>query len=60
MIMASKAMLEENPEVSDEEMKHYLAGNICRCTGYTPIFNSIKAVRDSDTQEVKPVAWRDE
>ncbi len=43
MIMSAKALLDENPNPDDEEIKQGIAGNICRCTGYTKIIASIKA-----------------
>lgn len=43
MIMSAKALLDENPSPTDEEIKNGIAGNLCRCTGYTKIFASIKA-----------------
>jgi carbon-monoxide dehydrogenase small subunit len=46
MIMSSKALLDENPEANREEIKHALAGNICRCTGYIQIFESVEAAKE--------------
>jgi carbon-monoxide dehydrogenase small subunit/xanthine dehydrogenase small subunit len=47
MILASRALLEENPSPSKEEIKIALSGNICRCTGYEKIYAAInKAVAD--------------
>jgi carbon-monoxide dehydrogenase small subunit len=43
MILASKALLDENPHPSEEELKHFMHGNICRCTGYKKIIESIMA-----------------
>jgi aerobic-type carbon monoxide dehydrogenase small subunit (CoxS/CutS family) len=43
MILAAKAMLEENPEPTEEQIKHFMHGNICRCTGYKKIIESILA-----------------
>jgi carbon-monoxide dehydrogenase small subunit len=45
MIMSSKALLDENPDANREEIQHALAGNICRCTGYIPIFESVEAAQ---------------
>lgn len=45
MIMSSKALLDENPKANREEIKHALAGNICRCTGYIQIFESVEAAK---------------
>lgn len=42
MIMSAKALLDENPSPTDEEIKSSIAGNTCRCTGYTKIIASIK------------------
>lgn len=42
MIMSTKALLEENPNPSEEEIRKGIAGNFCRCTGYTKIIESVK------------------
>jgi len=42
MIMSTKALLNRNSKPSDDEIKEAIAGNLCRCTGYTKIFESIK------------------
>ena len=44
-IMAAKSLLDENPDPSEEEIKDWMMGNLCRCTGYYKILESIvKAV----------------
>ena len=43
MILASAQLLERNPHPSDEEIRHGLEGNLCRCTGYQHIVNSVQA-----------------
>ena len=43
-IVAAKALLERNPDPSEEEVRYWLAGNLCRCTGYDKI---IRAVLDT-------------
>jgi len=43
MILAAKVMLEENPEPTEEHIKHFMHGNLCRCTGYKKIIESILA-----------------
>jgi carbon-monoxide dehydrogenase small subunit len=43
MILTAKALLEENPEPSEEEVRKGISGNICRCTGYTKIVEAILA-----------------
>ncbi|HEY8626227.1 MAG TPA: (2Fe-2S)-binding protein [Solirubrobacteraceae bacterium] len=44
MIMAAAGLLQENPSPSEDEVRHALEGNLCRCTGY---HNIIKAVLDA-------------
>ena len=41
MLMAAKALLDQNPSPSREEVAEAISGNICRCTGYEPIINAI-------------------
>ena len=43
-IMSAKALLEETPDPSEEEIRFYVAGNLCRCTGYDKI---VRAVQES-------------
>jgi len=43
MILSAKALLDENPDPSEEEIRRAIAGNLCRCTGYTKIVQAIKA-----------------
>ena len=43
MIMASVDMLKNNPNPTEEEIRHGLEGNLCRCTGYHNIVKSVKA-----------------
>ena len=42
MIMASKQLLERNPHPTDDEVRHGIYGNLCRCTGYQHIVNAVK------------------
>jgi len=60
MIMSSKALLDENPTPALGDIKHALAGNLCRCTGYTQIFESIQAAVDKGSQDVEVVAWKNQ
>ena len=41
MVMAAVNLLEENPNPDDAAIRHGLAGNLCRCTGYMKIFESV-------------------
>jgi 4-hydroxybenzoyl-CoA reductase subunit alpha len=42
MILRTKALLDENPDPSNEELKKELSGNLCRCTGYTKILEAVE------------------
>jgi carbon-monoxide dehydrogenase small subunit len=44
MIISAKALLDREPDPSDEEIREALSGNLCRCTGYGQIFEAIKVV----------------
>lgn len=44
ILVAAKALLERNPDPTDTEIRYWLAGNLCRCTGYDKI---IRAVQDA-------------
>jgi aerobic-type carbon monoxide dehydrogenase small subunit (CoxS/CutS family) len=44
MILAAKALLDENPHPSKSQIKMALAGNFCRCTGYAAIIRAVEAV----------------
>jgi carbon-monoxide dehydrogenase small subunit len=41
MILTTKALLDEISNPSEEDIKHYLEGNLCRCTGYTKILDAV-------------------
>lgn len=41
-VVAAKALLDENPDPSEEEIKDWMMGNLCRCTGYYKIIESIR------------------
>ena len=41
-IVATKALLDENPKPTEDEIKEWLMGNLCRCTGYYQIIDSVK------------------
>ena len=46
-LIAAKALLERNPDPSETEVRYWLAGNLCRCTGYDKI---VRAVLDAATE----------
>jgi len=46
MVLSAKALLDENPKPTEEEIRHGIAGNLCRCTGYLQIIQAIKAASE--------------
>ena len=42
MILMASQLLEENPQPTDEEIRHYMSGNICRCGAYPEIIEAVK------------------
>ena len=47
MVITTKAMLEEMPNPSTQEVKEYLAGNLCRCTGYVKILDAVEYAKEN-------------
>ncbi len=47
MILAAKALLDETPRPTVDDIKHYLQGNLCRCTGYTKVLEAIVAASEA-------------
>ena len=53
MVMSAAALLKENPKPTEHEIRAYLEGNICRCTGY---HNIVKAIMAASGQDVSAIA----
>ncbi len=53
MVMTTAALLRDNPKPSEAEIREYLEGNICRCTGY---HNIVKAIMAASGQDVSGIA----
>ncbi|WP_372989522.1 (2Fe-2S)-binding protein [Sulfitobacter sp.] len=53
MVMSASALLKDNPKPTEAEVRHYLDGNICRCTGY---HNIVKAIMAASGQDVSALA----
>lgn len=51
LIVATKALLDKHPSPSESEIRYWLAGNLCRCTGYDKI---VRAVQDAATELSHP------
>lgn len=47
MVLTATALLAENPDPSEEEIRHYMRGNLCRCTGYYSIIEAVRAAARS-------------
>ena len=61
MILSAKALLDEKPNATEDEIKDAVAGNLCRCTGYVQIIESIKSVSNYYRREdPQVVAWKTE
>ncbi|MBZ0218019.1 MAG: 4-hydroxybenzoyl-CoA reductase subunit gamma [Fimbriimonadaceae bacterium] len=54
MIMASEALLRRNPDPDEDEIRDALGGNICRCTGYVKIIESVQAAVEDHKAEGEP------
>jgi glyceraldehyde dehydrogenase small subunit len=53
MMMSAKALLDENPKPTKEQIKEGIHGNICRCTGYNSIIRAVTAVVNGEYEEKK-------
>ena len=51
MLLSSKSLLDKNPEPTREEIRHALSGNLCRCTGYTKIYEAVEQVVNKETSK---------
>ena len=50
-IVAAKALLEKNPHPTEHDARHFLAGNLCRCTGYDKIIRAVLAAAECATKK---------
>ena len=53
MVMSAAALLQDNPKPSEQEVREYLEGNLCRCTGY---HNIVKAILAASGQDISAIA----
>jgi carbon-monoxide dehydrogenase small subunit len=47
-LIAAKALLDRNPDPSETEIRYWLAGNLCRCTGYEKVLRSVLAAAEAE------------
>jgi aerobic carbon-monoxide dehydrogenase small subunit len=52
MIMATKALLQSNPRPTEEEVRDYLSGNICRCGTYAEVLAAVKSLRKNHDSDI--------
>src|SRR5271163_548197 len=53
-MMTVRWLLANNPEPTEDEIREALSSNLCRCTGYTQMYQAIRAVIDAERKESKP------
>src|SRR5438067_7596601 len=59
-IMTVKHLLAENPEPTEDEIRNALSGNLCRCTGYSQMYQAIKAAIEAEPRRLGgPIGGRD-
>lgn len=56
MVLSVVALLDENPDPTEEEVRDYLRGNICRCTGYNTIINAVYKAKEYLEEQKKKEA----
>jgi carbon-monoxide dehydrogenase small subunit len=49
-IVAAKALLQQNPRPTEQQVRHWLAGNLCRCTGYDKIVRAVLATAETEAR----------
>jgi len=54
LVLSTKSLLDEHPHATEEEMREYLAGNLCRCTGYVKILEAAMAAKAHVQRAAKP------
>ncbi|HZK42192.1 MAG TPA: (2Fe-2S)-binding protein [Clostridia bacterium] len=52
MLMSARALLDDNPDPTDEEIMEGMGGNLCRCTGYHQIFEAVKRAAKREREEL--------
>jgi len=58
MVLSTMQLLKDNPDPSEDEIRHGISGNLCRCTGYQFIVQSIQDAAKRLNKDAKPRAYR--
>jgi aerobic carbon-monoxide dehydrogenase small subunit len=58
MVLSVKALLDNNPDPTEEEIRYAISGNLCRCTGYQKIVEAVQALTSSGMLEKQPAEVR--
>ncbi len=58
MLVASEALLKKNPQPSEEEVRFWLAGNLCRCTGYDKIVRAVLETASEMREQGMKESWQ--
>jgi aerobic carbon-monoxide dehydrogenase small subunit len=58
MVLSVKALLDNNPDPTEEEIRYAISGNLCRCTGYQKIVEAVQALTSSGVLEKQPAEVR--
>ena len=53
-VVSAKALLDQNPNPNEKEVRYWLAGNLCRCTGYDKIIRAVMDAAESMRNDVTP------
>ena len=54
LVLSARAFLDRGEETSDEAIRHAIAGNLCRCTGYTKVVTAIRDAADTAAGKEQP------
>jgi carbon-monoxide dehydrogenase small subunit len=54
MVLATKALLDEDPDPTEERVREALSGNLCRCTGYVKIFDAVRLAAEKLSEQGTP------
>jgi aerobic carbon-monoxide dehydrogenase small subunit len=59
MVLTTRALLADHPNPSDDEIREYLAGNLCRCGSYPHVLEAVRSLRSEAEASVEPVVAKE-